>query len=381
MGRFRGVELDELRLHGERLELRPWGSEDACRVAEVMQDRSMHRFLALPDPYTEADAAHFVGEMTRSPRAEGSGLECAVVERSNGQVVGSAALRLAGDPEIGYWIAPDAQGNGYAAEATLMMAEWAFGVGLPRVRLACDVRNLASARSALAAGFQFEGVARNGVSSHGIGTVPERRADLARFARLASDPPGRLAYAFPPLDGLSLDEGELEGAGLQLRPVRGDDAASLAETDDELTLRWNFTGAAQPAEEVRREAERAGLDWLVGSVAIFAMVDLASGRVAGSVRLRKAGPPQVGGIGYVVHPDFRGRGYTARALRLLVPWAFEVADFARLELGAKVGNEASAHAAAAAGFHPDGVRQARLRNADGSFSDEVRFALINPKYA
>jgi RimJ/RimL family protein N-acetyltransferase len=118
--------------------------------------------------------------------------------------------------------------------------------------------------------------------------------------------------------------------------------------------------------------------WLVGTVAEFAMVDGATGRVAGSIRLRRSGPPQVGGIGYVVHPDFRGRGYTTRALRLLVPWAFEVAGYARLELGAKVGNEASLRAAAAAGFEPDGRRQGRLRNADGSFSDELRYALINP---
>jgi RimJ/RimL family protein N-acetyltransferase len=131
---------------------------------------------------------------------------------------------------------------------------------------------------------------------------------------------------------------------------------------------------------VRRQCEQAELMWLVGPVALFAMVDEASGRVAGSVRLRQAGPPQVGGIGYVVHPAFRGRHYTARALRLLVPWAFEVAGFARLELGAKVGNEPSLRAAAAAGFERDGVRRCRLRNADGTFSDEIRYALINPKY-
>jgi RimJ/RimL family protein N-acetyltransferase len=82
-----------------------------------------------------------------------------------------------------------------------------------------------------------------------------------------------------------------------------------------------------------------------------------------------------------VHPHFRGRGLTTRALRLLVPWAFEVADYARLELGAKVGNDASLRSAARAGFAPDGVRARRLRNPDGSFSDEVRYALVNPKYA
>jgi RimJ/RimL family protein N-acetyltransferase len=110
------------------------------------------------------------------------------------------------------------------------------------------------------------------------------------------------------------------------------------------------------------------------------MIDIASGRFAGEILLRKAGPPQVGGIGYVVHPAFRGRGYTARALRLLVPWAFDVADYARLELGAKPGNVASLRAAANAGFEPDGTRARRLRNPDGTFSDEIRYVKINPKY-
>jgi hypothetical protein len=34
-----------------------------------------------------------------------------------------------------------------------------------------------------------------------------------------------------------------------------------------------------------------------------------------------------------------------------------------------------------AGFAPDGIRAARLENHDGTFSDEVRFALVNPRHA
>lgn len=375
MEQVRGVELTSVGIASLRLTLRPWRSSDADRVAAVMADPTMHEFLAVPDPYTRSDALQFIEQVAGRGRADGSALHCAVVERGTDRLVGSATLHLAGDPEIGYWVAPDARGHGYAAEATRLLADWAFGIGVRRVRLLCDVRNLASARTALAAGFQYEGIARNGVSGGGSGSVPQRRADLALFARLPDDPPGPVPLAFPPLPHHGLADGVI-----RLRTARGEDAPALAETDDALTLRWSFTGTAHSVEAVRRSAQQAGLEWLVGGVAAFSIVDAASGRVAGSLRLRKPGPPQVGGIGYVVHPGFRGRGFAGRALRLLVVWAFEVADFARLELGAKVGNTASLRAAERAGFEPDGIRRRRLRNPDGTFADEIRYALINPKY-
>jgi RimJ/RimL family protein N-acetyltransferase len=370
------VELVDLVLTGDRLELRPWTAEDADDVVAIMADGSLHRFLALPQPYTAEDAQRYVTQLAVTPRVAGTGLECAVVERATGRLVGSAALRLGPDPEIGYWVAPFAQRRGYAAEATRTLAEWAFAIGLPRVGLLCVVGNLASARVALAAGFAFEGVSRNGFVGGGYGDVPERRGDLARFGRLAGDSGLPIAAAFAPLPAEGLADDVLE-----LRPARPEDAPSLTQCEDSVTAEWSFFGRPKSAAEVEVATERAALEWLVGSMAYLAMVDRATGRVAGSVQLRKAGPPDVGGVGYVVHPDFRGRRYTTRALRLLADWAFEEGGFARLELGAKVGNEASVRAAAAAGWTADGRREARLRNGDGSFSDELRYALINPKIA
>ena len=376
MGEFRGVELTDLVLTTQRLALRPWQADDVPRLVEIMADEAMHEFLALPRPYDAAAARQFVTELAAPAREHGTGLPCALVERAGGRVVGSALLRFGPEPEVGYWVAGDAQGHGYATEATTGLAEWAFARGLPRVALLCEVHNLASARVALAAGFRFEGVSRDGFVGGGYADVPERRGDLARFARLAEDPPGRIAPSFP-----ALADDELADDVIGLRPERAEDLAALLECEDELTVRWNFTGAGKTRAELAAATRRAGLDWLVGAAAQFVIVDLASGRVAGGLQLRKAGPPQVGGIGYVVHPHFRGRRYTSRALRLLARWAFDVADFARLELGAKVGNVASWRAAASAGWAEDGIRQTRLRNADGTFGDERRYVLLNPKYA
>jgi RimJ/RimL family protein N-acetyltransferase len=375
MAQVHGVELEDLELAGPRLRLRPWQAADAPDLVAALASPDVHRFIALPHPYTRADADRFITGIARPGRADGSALECAVAEAATGRLVGSAALRLVDDAEVGYWIAPAAQGNGYAAEAATVLADWAFSCGLARVRLACDVRNVASVRTALAAGYRYEGIARAAIVSPGGGSVPPRRGELARFARLPDDPVGPVPYAFPQLPAEGLSDGVL-----QLRVSREEDAPALAETDDELTLRWGFTGVAHTEAQARRESASGALQWLVGATAPFTMVDVATGLVAGSLRLRKAGPPQVGGIGYVVHPAFRGRGYTTRALRLLVPWAFEVADFARLELGAKEGNVASLRAAANAGFEPDGIRERRMRNPDGTFADEVRYAFINPKY-
>ena len=372
MGLFRGVELADLTLSGPRLDLRRWGPDDAERVWTALQDPTMGEFLPVPRPYTPRHAQHDVSPAAHPGRDAGTGLGSALVERSSGRVVGMAAVSLGAEPGVSYWTAPDARGHGYAAEAVRVLADWAFGLGVPRIELLCDVRNLASVHTALAAGFGFEGVGREAcLDSAG----PDgRRADLARFARLADDPGERIAPAFPPLRGEVLSDGTVA-----LRTMQPRDGAAFQQTEDAETLRWSFYGTAQSPKDVTRTATRAGLQWLVGQEARFAMVDVATGAFAGELQLR-AGPPQTGSLGYVVHPAFRGRGYTTRALRLVTPWAFEVVGLARLQLGAKTGNVASQRAALSAGFAPEGVHAGRLRNADGTFADELGLALVNPRY-
>ena len=73
-----------------------------------------------------------------------------------------APLRVA---DIGYAVHPDSRGQGVATRAVRTLTRWLTvdddGPALPRVQLDHSVENTASCRTALAAGFEKEGVRRH----------------------------------------------------------------------------------------------------------------------------------------------------------------------------------------------------------------------------
>ena len=354
-GRSAGREL-----RSARLLLRSWQPTDAAAVAEIMADPRMSEYLPLPSPYTAADAAEFV-QAAAAGASEIGRLERAIVR--DGRLVGAIGLSVRdSNAELGYWVRTADWGSGYATEAVRTMARFAFEHGVRRIQIQADIGNLASARVALRAGFGFEGIARLGRRSQ------RGPADHAVFARLATDSDAQIPPAWPALT-------ELTDGVLLLRKPRSDDWPTLyAEASNPESLRWGFGGEYTEQTAVQR-AESAGLNWLVGRSADLIVCDVATGAGAGMLNLRW-GPPDVVGIGYGILPEFRGRRFTTRALRLLTDWAFTETSIVRLELGCKVANVASARSAELAGFVRDGRFASRLRNPDGSYSDELGFGLV-----
>ncbi|ADU46724.1 GNAT family N-acetyltransferase [Intrasporangium calvum] len=217
------------------------------------------------------------------------------------------------------------------------------------------------------------------------GRLGDLAATLTAARRRAEDASGWLLDAYvvrpsepssevgpppwPPVERLS------DGV-LGLRPLTASDWQTvLEENNDEESLRWSLTGPLTEAE-ARRRAASARRDWVSGRAARFVMVDEATGHPAGAIGVLRMGPPDIGLIGYGVLPRFRGRGFTTRALELLAEWAFSATSIVRLELGHKVGNVASGVVAARAGFVRESVLTGRLRNVDGTFSDEVTYARV-----
>ena len=98
----------------------------------------------------------------------------------------------------------------------------------------------------------------------------------------------------------------------------------------------------------------------------------AKGALAGVIDLRISGEARE--IGFWMHRDSQGRGYTTEACRLVVRAAFENLDAQRIIHRCGVGNDASRRIARNLGFVPEGTR--RVEHADGTIERQWQSALI-----
>ena len=103
-------------LRTERLELKAPRSRDVRIVAKALNDFAVSRWLTVvPFPYGVTDAEWFINENLR-------GAFLAWFIWADECFVGTIGL----DDELGYWIAQDAWGQGYATEAARAVVDYHF---------------------------------------------------------------------------------------------------------------------------------------------------------------------------------------------------------------------------------------------------------------
>jgi RimJ/RimL family protein N-acetyltransferase len=145
--------------------LRPWGEEgDVEAIVAACNDRAIAEFLdMIPSPYTDADARDYI-ERTRQGWAEGKTSNFAVLV--DGAAMGSIGVHWLepdqGLAEVGYWVAPEARGQGICTRAVRLVSGWVFErPGMERLQLRADEQNAASCKVAEKAGFTREGILRS----------------------------------------------------------------------------------------------------------------------------------------------------------------------------------------------------------------------------
>jgi RimJ/RimL family protein N-acetyltransferase len=168
--------------------LREWGRDgDVAAITAACNDRAIAEFLdQLPSPYREEDAREYIAG-SRDGWADGTMTNFAITH--DGRAVGSIGVRWLGGidegtAEVGYWIGPEARGQGLCTRALRLVSRWVLEeVGARRLQLRADVENAASNKVAENAGFTREGVLRASRYNARL----DRRVDFAMYSLLPEE--------------------------------------------------------------------------------------------------------------------------------------------------------------------------------------------------
>ncbi len=174
--------------------LRAWSNDDAAFIVTASTDPAIQRYSAPHDqrgrpdpPPTIADASRTIAGFaenwqTANTTGELTGVGFALTEAMTDKLVGQCGIdQWSSDDiaQIGYWLAPDARGNGFATRAVILLTNWLFEHDAARVFMTIVADNQASVAVARRAGFVHERTVRN----HDI--WQDRRHDVSWFAARA----------------------------------------------------------------------------------------------------------------------------------------------------------------------------------------------------
>ena len=144
----------------ERLRLRRSLPDDAPVISRYRSDPTIHRYQGWERTDPDGVRAE-IEEMTdRAPGEAGGWVQLSVEDGTSGLLVGDVGMSPAEDEpgviKIGYTMAPEFQGRGYATEAVRALVAYAFDtLGADVVRAYANAKNVSSRRVAEKVGLRL----------------------------------------------------------------------------------------------------------------------------------------------------------------------------------------------------------------------------------
>ena len=154
-------------LRGERVLLRAFHDDDAAALWDAVDSSRQHLKPWMPW-VKEHDHLEYSCEYIRKTHAKWTLREdfpMGIWRQSDGRLLGASGLHRIDwtipAMEIGYWLRPDAEGNGYVAEAVELLTRFAFDhLRAERLEIRCDANNVRSAAVPRRVGFTHEATLR-----------------------------------------------------------------------------------------------------------------------------------------------------------------------------------------------------------------------------
>ena len=349
--------------------LRAIAKRDLAAIVEQCRDPEMIRWTTVPTPadgYQRRDAEEFLA-LTAAGWTSGQRLGWTIEgQRSSIRgFCGSIDLRIEGDrvAEVGFGLHPEARGRSIMSAALNLVCDYGFEVaGLEVIRWRAVVGNWASRRVAAKVGFIFDGSVRR---------LLVHRGELLEgwIATLTRADPRTPQPWLHPVD--------LWGDGVRLRAFRAWDIDRIVEACSDPDTSYWLCSMPQPYQ---RDSARAYLEGTAelaarGVGVAWCIADPENDRCLGSISLDGLGGyAKRGEIGYWAHPNARGRGVVAEAVRLVTRHARDSGLATSLLIRCATGNTASRRVAERAGYREVGVQPTSEPLRDGQITDLVLYS-------
>ncbi len=173
---------------------------------------------------------------------------------------------------------------------------------------------------------------------------------------------------------------QIETARLTLRRVKPSDAAAIFDyaSRPEVTAHLSWL-PHKKMEDTYRFIQSLQYGYCEGTAADWGMVLKKNERFIGTIGFAHASRIHgYGEVGYVLHPDFWGRGIVAEALRALIDFAF-AHGLNRVEAVHAVENPASGRVMEKAGMSYEGILRMRY-SLQGNHRDVRMYSILRSEW-
>jgi ribosomal-protein-alanine N-acetyltransferase len=163
-----------------------------------------------------------------------------------------------------------------------------------------------------------------------------------------------------------------------LRPIKMADAPAFLEMSLDKATKKGFLNPAKTIQDVKKTIKKKILEYRKKEPSDDTFVIEVKGEFAGFVSvhdLNKKYFKHRATIGYALHPKFRGKGLTTKAVKIMTAYAFKKYKLKRLEGWCRTFNKASARVLERAGYKLEGILR-KNKCKDGKYLDDMVWAKV-----
>lgn len=337
--------------------LRPLSELDADAYAAGTRDEAVRRFGHLPEPdHTPESVRRMIREEVAAGLSSGTLALLALADAETDRFVGSLVLFDVSSEaaEVGFWIHPDARGDGHARRGLELASRFAHSSGLRTLTARTLPENKASQRCLTTAGFREV--------ERAVGTTPAGQCEELFHYRRDLKPTAQWPLATE---------------RLRLRPHNADDAEWLHELYSRPDVARYLLDEPWTAEVTHDKlTERLAKTDIDGETGALALVIEHDGVPIGDVALWLTDHEhRQGEIGWVLDPAQGGQGFASEAVRAVLALGFDHYRLHRITAQMDARNSASAALARRVGLRLE-AHHVQDWFSKGEWTDTLIFARL-----